>query len=103
MMSCAGNGRGVLKLLTVNSAQHGHVNFYLIGVVILSYTTSTLTSLHRIKGKEYLTEYCRLMVTSTTLVSHIYISTDFLSSTAQHSGNRHVVSCRNASPMTAGH
>jgi hypothetical protein len=37
-MSCAGNGPGVLKVLTVNSAQHGHVNFHLMGVVILSYT-----------------------------------------------------------------
>lgn len=102
MICCAGNGRGVLKVLTVNSAQHGHVNFHLIGVVILSYINE-LFNFSTQNERERISEYCRLMVMSSPLVSLICISTDFLSSTAQHSGSRHVVSCRNASPMTAGH
>jgi hypothetical protein len=38
MMSCAGNDRGVLNVLAVNSAEHGHFNLHLMGVVILYYT-----------------------------------------------------------------
>ena len=102
VMSCAGNGRGVLKALTVNSAQNGHVNFRLMGVVILSYTNEHFNFSTQ-NQTERIPEYCKLMVTSSPLVSPICFSTGFLSSTAQHSGSRHVVLCRNASPVTAGH
>jgi len=101
-MSCAGNDRGVLKVLTVNTAQNGHVNFHLVGLVILSYTNE-LFNFSIQNQRESMPEYCRLILTSSPLVSPICISTDFLSSTAQHSGSRHVVSCRNASPMAVGH